>query len=75
MSLQSLPVDARSLDEIYTAAQKEYGSLVVAAGGDGKPSSRLTVKKYVIVYLLTSTEQPRHNGMDFEAFLESDFQK
>lgn len=35
MALQTVSVDPRSLDEIYAAAQRESGPLVVAAGGDG----------------------------------------
>ena len=37
MSFHSTPVDSRSLDDIYAAAQKESGPLVIAAGGDGRP--------------------------------------
>ena len=38
MATPSIPVDTRSLDEIYAAALKESGPLIVAAGGDGEPS-------------------------------------
>ena len=32
---QATEVDSRSLDDIYAAAQKESGPLIVAAGDDG----------------------------------------
>lgn len=34
MPAQSLSVDNRTLDQIYEAAQKETGPLIVASGGD-----------------------------------------
>lgn len=34
-----VPVETRSLDEIYLAAQKENASLIVAFGADGKTQS------------------------------------
>lgn len=33
--ISALHPDKRSLDEIYEAAQKESGPLIVASGGDG----------------------------------------
>lgn len=33
--IPDVPVDHRSLDEIYEAAKQEQGTLVVSAGGDG----------------------------------------
>lgn len=35
-----VPVDTRSLDEIYAAAQDESGALIVASGGDGMTLSQ-----------------------------------
>ncbi|ETN41874.1 uncharacterized protein HMPREF1541_03813 [Cyphellophora europaea CBS 101466] len=35
-NMTNVPIDHRSLDEIYTAAQKETGPLVIASGGDSQ---------------------------------------
>jgi ABC-type Fe3+ transport system substrate-binding protein len=35
-TLNSVPIDHRSLDEIYVAAQQETGPLIVASGGDAQ---------------------------------------
>jgi hypothetical protein len=35
MPTQALSADIRTLDQIYEAAQKETGPLIVASGGDG----------------------------------------
>lgn len=43
MDIRSVTPDSRALDEIYAAAQKEEGPLVVAAGGDGEPLSAWTL--------------------------------
>lgn len=32
----NVPIDHRSMDEIYAAAQKESGALIVASGGDAQ---------------------------------------
>lgn len=34
--MANVPIDTRSLDEIYAAAQKENGPLIVASGGDAQ---------------------------------------
>jgi hypothetical protein len=36
MAQINVPIDTRTLDEIYAAAQKESGSLIVASGGDAQ---------------------------------------
>ena len=38
MSIKALDADTRSLDQLYEAAQKESGPLIVSSGGDGMPS-------------------------------------
>lgn len=35
----SVPIETRSIADIYAAAQKEDGNLNVAWGGDGEPTS------------------------------------
>lgn len=40
MSIHALSADTRSLDQIYEAAQKESGPLIVASGGDGMVISK-----------------------------------
>lgn len=37
--MQALAADACSLDQLYEAAQRESGPLVVASGGDGQSLS------------------------------------
>lgn len=46
----NVPLETRSLDEIYQAAQNEDGNLVVAWGGDGE----FDVRKPLFTLVLTS---------------------
>ena len=50
--MPSVPVDTRSLDEIYAAALKESGPLIVAAGGDGM-SHCVSRFRFIVVQWLT----------------------
>lgn len=36
--IPGIPIDTRTLDEIYAAAQREYGPFHVMSGGDCKAS-------------------------------------
>ncbi|KAB8223366.1 hypothetical protein BDV33DRAFT_228511 [Aspergillus novoparasiticus] len=47
----NVPLETRSLDEIYEAAKKESGPLVVSSGGDGKYSCGCYPYLLLIAYL------------------------
>ena len=48
MSIKALDADTRSLDQLYEAAQKESGPLIVSSGGDGMPA--VSQPEVIVVY-------------------------